>query len=327
MNGSMTLADMLGKFDVHLSMALTIDESNQWLPESKNLPYPVVQCVIRLDNAYWLWKEYGKEIEKMSDVREEKGLKYLVLGELKTTKGNMSPLIIVDQASDQIWFALSEDSYKACQSDRPKLQGAASFQTAISGLPEKGNTLAYVSPEFCISAATILQKVVAQEADDEWGGAADEILSHISKVLTRSPSGYAFAMAHQEKGVLLVSNAPIQAHGSVVTGSLPLYLTASSTLFVAARSYKEAADRSACILNIRNLQQAVRANQNINQHNMGDPIPWEDILGEDKFLILPKCPCGTDYILSKIYPKIGATAAKCPNSKSKDHHPKSTEGW
>ena len=86
--------------------------------------------------------------------------------------------------------------------------------------------------------------------------------------------------------------------------------------------------RTPCILNIRNMHQATRANQNLRGLKIGDVIQWKDIFGKDKFLAKkPKCPCGGKYVLSKTYPKVGTVVATCSYGVAGKHRPKETKGW
>ena len=63
-------------------------------------------------------------------------------------------------------------------------------------------------------------------------------------------------------------------------------LSLISILFVGARAWKRGSDRSASIMMIRNVQQAVRSFQNINNLNPGDSgkVALTDIFGADKFI-------------------------------------------
>ena len=50
-----------------------------------------------------------------------------------------------------------------------------------------------------------------------------------------------------------------------ITVVILVLLTLIAVLFIGANIYKKGADRAACILNIRNIHQAVRADQNSRQ--------------------------------------------------------------
>ena len=131
-------------------------------------------------------------------------------------------------------------------------------------------------------------------------------------------------------------------------------LTLIGVLFIGAQIYKRGADRSACILNIRNIQLAVRSNQNLNEGiAVGDTIDFTntifDIATTDSsgnttittpnFLTRPLCPLtpSTDpgYALQTTYPNSGVVIATCiPNGVNGnssenvlDHFPTNTSGW
>lgn len=55
-------------------------------------------------------------------------------------------------------------------------------------------------------------------------------------------------------------------------------------LMVGVSAWKRGADRSANILNIRNVQQSVRAHANVTGLDIGDPCPSSDIVGPGKYL-------------------------------------------
>ena len=89
-----------------------------------------------------------------------------------------------------------------------------------------------------------------------------------------------------------------------ITVVILVLLTLISVLFIGASIYKRGADRAACILNIRNVHQAIRADQNLNakiQANPtatpaipGDAIQWATEIyssgGVERYLIEPTCP-------------------------------------
>lgn len=56
-------------------------------------------------------------------------------------------------------------------------------------------------------------------------------------------------------------------------------LSLITILFVGARAWKKGSDRSANIMNLRNVQQAVRGHQNMRGLNEGDPVTEATIFG------------------------------------------------
>lgn len=69
-----------------------------------------------------------------------------------------------------------------------------------------------------------------------------------------------------------------------------------------------------CMMNMRNIQQAVRGHQGMKNLAIG-PLDWNDIFGPSGYLPLEcsKCPSGLPYRLSKTMPAMGELAAECQN--------------
>lgn len=61
-------------------------------------------------------------------------------------------------------------------------------------------------------------------------------------------------------------------------------LSLISILFIGARAWKKGSDRSASLITIRNVQQAVRSYANMNNKNEGDAVDKADIFGTGKFV-------------------------------------------
>ena len=99
-----------------------------------------------------------------------------------------------------------------------------------------------------------------------------------------------------------------------------------------ARSWKKGSDRAGCIMNIRNVQQAIRSYQGMNDLSVGDTIPAGEIVGPGKFIELePICPGGGTYKqdLTKeiVVPEVGKEFLKCSLCDTEEHKPQDTEGW
>jgi type II secretory pathway pseudopilin PulG len=106
-------------------------------------------------------------------------------------------------------------------------------------------------------------------------------------------------------------------------------LSLISILFIGARAWKKGSDRSGCVLNIRNAQQAVRSYQNLYQVPEGTTINMlTDLIGPGKFIASePICPGGGDYDLIASIPPPGVLALTCSLVNSDDHAPASSGGW
>lgn len=106
---------------------------------------------------------------------------------------------------------------------------------------------------------------------------------------------------------------------------LLLILPFMSVLFVGARAWKKGSDRAACIMQTRNLQQAVRSHQNLNSLKVGDPLDWNEIFGPGKLLDQqPACPLGGTYTFTNTIPPIGTLVGQCSHA---DHWPADHNDW
>ena len=75
-------------------------------------------------------------------------------------------------------------------------------------------------------------------------------------------------------------------------------LSLIAILFVGARAWKKGSDKAGCIMNIRNVQQAVRGH--INMNNMAGTAAMPAVTaiygtGTDVYLPAPSCPAGGTY--------------------------------
>lgn len=124
-----------------------------------------------------------------------------------------------------------------------------------------------------------------------------------------------------------------------ITVVILVLLTLIAVLFIGANIYKKGADRAACILNIRNIHQAVRADQNLENKNEGDLLVGT-ILGEAGsgayFETVITCPsAGGAYTVVTNYPPIGTVGAYCvelggANDELPEKHfpdPTTTNSW
>lgn len=85
-------------------------------------------------------------------------------------------------------------------------------------------------------------------------------------------------------------------------------LSLVAILFVGAKAWKKGSDRAANILNIRNVQQAVRGYQNMYGKEIGDPLVKSDIVGAGKFIEkdpTPPASANTSYEYGDTIPAIG----------------------
>jgi len=115
-------------------------------------------------------------------------------------------------------------------------------------------------------------------------------------------------------------------------------LSLISILFIGARAWKKGADRAGCILNIRNVQQAVRSYANMYNVNPGAALSTSSaatpptsiagaIIGAGLFMEnTPKCPGAGTYtgLAGSSIPAVGTVAITCSVT---DHVPSNVQDW
>jgi len=83
-------------------------------------------------------------------------------------------------------------------------------------------------------------------------------------------------------------------------------LSLISILFIGARAWKKGSDRAANILNIRNVQQAVRAHSNVRGLAIGTTLASTEIVGSGKYLNAVTAPnSDITYTYGSTIPAIG----------------------
>ena len=104
-------------------------------------------------------------------------------------------------------------------------------------------------------------------------------------------------------------------------------LSLISILFIGARAWKKGSDRAANILNIRNVQQAVRAHANVRALSIGATLADTEIVGTGKYLNSVTAP-NTDvsYTYGAAVPAIGTLylVAAYASGSSADYAPATT---
>lgn len=110
-----------------------------------------------------------------------------------------------------------------------------------------------------------------------------------------------------------------------------------SMLFIGARAWKRGSDRAGCIMNIRQMQMAVRAYSNTNSLESGDylsllgpaGVPGSAIIGPDNFIeSLSTCPGMGLYTLhGNTVPEVGDLYMTCSLSSTDRHEPEFHATW
>lgn len=106
-------------------------------------------------------------------------------------------------------------------------------------------------------------------------------------------------------------------------------LSLISILFIGARAWKKGSDRAGCIMNIRNVQQAVRGHQNMTNLSVGDTLASTALIGTNGYLgNTPTCPGGGTYTYTGTVPALGSLYTTCSLATTLDHAPSNvTSDW
>jgi len=136
----------------------------------------------------------------------------------------------------------------------------------------------------------------------------------------------------------MVTRHPLQIRGAARSGMTLLELTVVilvllsllTILFIGARAWKRGSDRAGCIMQIRNVQVAVRSFANLNGYTAGQDVAPRDlkteVIGSGRFVEKdPACPAKGTYSLGgNRIPGVGHIYMKCSLDKTEDHHPPHT---
>ena len=100
-------------------------------------------------------------------------------------------------------------------------------------------------------------------------------------------------------------------------------------LIVSGRSWMTGSNRSGCIMNIRNMQNAVRAYQNTNQLDEGALLNVSaNLIGPGNYILNhPKCPSGGHYTPLNRIPAAGQLVLSCDLETILGHQPTNHEEW
>jgi len=106
-------------------------------------------------------------------------------------------------------------------------------------------------------------------------------------------------------------------------------------LFFGARAWRRGSDRALCLMQIENVQKAVRSYSNLYGVMPGASAPdlQSHVIGFGRFIELtPVCPSGSEYRFGATYgidtiPPMGALYMECPLAVSDSHVPNVTADW
>ncbi|MFM7182462.1 MAG: hypothetical protein ACKO2G_13495 [Verrucomicrobiales bacterium] len=96
-------------------------------------------------------------------------------------------------------------------------------------------------------------------------------------------------------------------------------------LFIGMTAWKSGADRSNCIVNIRNVHVASRSYENLHGIREGQDFQPSFIIGTDSFVQqMPECPAGGTHTFASKFPASGSLIMNC---SVQSHVPATKTGW
>lgn len=313
------------KIDSRLALIVDIDpDGYEKIPGS-----PVSgQALLAISNAKSLWASFKPLIEKEMPVQKNEAGEYI---EVPTELApGIHPLLQYDVKSETIFVSTSRKYLDQCIAVKGNsLSQDPAFAKLGYGLPKSYANMVYISP--AVAKLLIAQaEFFLTMQEDEIPAEAQPAISTLMQALKDSPirkTGSLYVVHYGDKGTLHVANTPLYIPESDMVMSSAIGLSTVSTLFVGAQYYKESADKSACIVNINGIQKATRSVQNLDDHQAGDKLTWEMLVGPgNPFEQMPTCPAGGTYTLSPIFPEAGTPACRCSNP---EHalDPEKTKNW
>ncbi len=226
----------------------------------------------------------------------------------------IKPVLLIEGANTLIVVS-SLEHWEAVKGSSDKLGGNAVYQSVTNHFPKAGNVQVYLSPMVATAAREWMRLAMKENKE------LREFEEALVKITPNKP--WSLCVASGKTGILTLAEMPFALDGSATTAMVAM--SASSTLFVGARAWRNGSDRAGCIMNIRNVQQAIRAHQNMNSLEIGTPIKWDDIIGPGKFIEnTPQCSEGGTYTFVKTIPEIGVLACTCSHA---EHQPPNHEEW
>lgn len=106
---------------------------------------------------------------------------------------------------------------------------------------------------------------------------------------------------------------------------IAVLLSLITVLLLGAKAWKAGSDRSACLVNIRNVQLASRSFQNMYGKNEGDTFQQTMVIGPTSYIpASPTCPSSGTYSFTTAFPAPGTLFMTCNTT---GHVPETYTGW
>lgn len=208
---NLTVASALAQTQLRVSTVVRLDHNKSWSPE-RGVELPAIEAGLRIDGLVNLiWPMVKEELANGAALKEEGDtLIFSNLGELASPWGNLFPVISVNLKANQLWIVMSEEFLQELQSsENAKLKTSSIYQKTCTLLPSSGATHCYVSPQVSQLLIKVLNSIAPTDSDSI---DTEALISYLDSKLAKD-RGIAWAMTHDKKGLLMVSNSPIASKG------------------------------------------------------------------------------------------------------------------
>lgn len=112
--------------------------------------------------------------------------------------------------------------------------------------------------------------------------------------------------------------------------AITVILLLAGVAFMGVTAYLNVGYRTQCVLNISNVQTAIRTYSNANQYSPGATVTGLQglVIGSGLMVETPVCPGGGTYTYGgTTVPAVGTAYLTCSLAASQNHVPKTTAGW
>lgn len=297
--------DLLASLGGEYGLALTLDESRKTplpLPTKTpvEIPEPGLLLVVKVKNDL-LFERIDRDLQKNKDVISvnKDGLRMRTMPLALPLPLPLRPTLA--RIGDYLILATSDTLVQqmvAIKAGQQKgLKSTAEFQKLAQGIPPQGNSFNYMSQRFG-RAINEIQKA-ALEMGAQSGSmptawmqgfvGAGQPMSNYS-VAANTDEGWLTAGNGSQDGSAVVLVPAVAVAGMLAAIAVPNFVKA-----------REAAQKNACINNLRQISGATEQWALENKKRAGDMPTDEDLFGQSKYIRRkPVCPAGGSYRLAVV---------------------------
>ena len=299
---------LLTRAQVHFVLGM---ELSGWNPREERLP----DFVLQLKGAEKYMEIFRPAIEDEFGKAQRIGSRHgWILQDAREGDDDRAQRLLVDEEGTIV--LVSSGRYLKQLEEGERLAADHDFVTATDHYPAEGNLMVFGSRRFL----PVVHDLMKERGGFFNGGRASEESSLFGSHV------WSAVVAVEKDGLSTMAEFPVAVDmnpGIALAGA-----TAGGAMLAASVPWKKGSDRAGCIMNIRNVQQAVRSYQNMNGHSIGETLPLNQVIGPGMFVEqMPVCPAGGTYTFTKMIPQVGELACRCSHEHDKAHVPADHQDW